>query len=276
MNRAVADLMDDIMVLCKDPKRAEIRKVVVKMIEKYPQLATQIGGSIIGDGTAVLVAKLEARRDNINRPLKRRRSASDSSDPKAKPSKLPQKNTYGCIVEMVNPDLPEGESSTTQEQKADQLRNHYELMEFDKEYVNKLMNDTYPSQRILINSNPPVPVKEILNKYPFLCEEEWLLGHFFRLTGVNLAALTGTVNKKAMKMYTYLKAQRKKTTQVKDELSLVADAITKEKSNQPIVDHLIPTLAAYFKEKATDIIRIYEVTIYRPTMVDFKITNWYL
>ena len=72
-------------------------------------------------------------------------------------------------------------------------------------------------------NNPPIRVKEILNKYPFLCEEEWLLRHFTMLTGVNLAAMKNDLSEKAVRIYRYFKAQKNPSGQLRTELASIAE-----------------------------------------------------
>ena len=79
------------------------------------------------------------------------------------------------------------------------------------------------------------------------------------LTGVNLAAMKNDVSEKAVRIYRYFKAQKNPNTQLRTELSSIAEAVAVENNNRPVVDHLIPLLAAHFKEEGRDVVRTYKV-----------------
>ena len=100
------------------------------MLEKISSchLATEIGGVVIGDGTSTLLAKLESRRDNLLGPETHKLKSTDTSTaepPDATKTKKRKKDTYGCIEEMVSPDIPEGETPESQDEKASLLRDHF-------------------------------------------------------------------------------------------------------------------------------------------------------
>ena len=65
MNDMVRVLMNDIRFICRKPKRSELKHVVTTIITKYPALRASINGTTLHDGTSTLLAKLEARRENM-------------------------------------------------------------------------------------------------------------------------------------------------------------------------------------------------------------------
>jgi len=248
--------MDDITYVCKKPKRSELKPIVATIIKKYPVLRAIIHGTILGDGTSTLLAKLEARRENMDRLTpKQKKPTNDCTSSAAKKQKV-EKNEYGCIVANYHPLLPDGETEDTQEEKRSQLETMYSE-DFENAKIDEEMMATYSSQRKMITEGEPLTA--VLDSWPFLGEERWLLKHFQHLTGVTI--LGEAVAQKALQIYTYLVAQPKQSTLMKEVFSTIAIGRRAVNNKKPIVNAVLHVLAAHFKEEASTIVRCYKVTI---------------
>ena len=258
MNEMVRVLMNDIRFVCRPckPKRSELKHVVTTIITKYPALRASINGTTLHDGTSTLLAKLEARRENMDRSLSStpKQKTKSTDDSTAAKKKRLEKNEYGCIVSRVNPPLPEGQTLNTQKEKQKQLENMYSE-EWNEDEIDEEMMATYSSQRKMISEGEPVP--DVLNAWPFLGEERWLIKHFQHLTGVTISS--ESVAQKAIQFYTFLVAQPKQSNAMKDIFSSIEKSMTESKNKKSVTNALLPLLTTYFKEETDSILRCYKV-----------------
>ena len=270
LNDMIRLLMENILSVCKErPSRTELRAVVFKIVAKYPQLKAKVGTTVIGDGTSTLLSKLEARRDNAMRKSSkwRKRNANEDDDQTDhKPSRAECKDAYGCIVTMVNPPLPDAETTESQDEKLKQLRNLFVEQPWDNNDINPLMIDTYPTQRFMIKEGKTVT--EIVNQCPFLAEKEWLLQHFMMLTGLKQTVLE-MVPAKSLKLYQYWMAQEKKSKAMEAVLSDIAREKDIVKNNSPIINGLLTMLSCHFKEDISVLVRCYKVGANLKSLLQF-------
>jgi len=77
--------------------------------------------------------------------------------------------------------------------------------------VGTVMNTTFCPQRQQINTG--LPVREILNKWPFLGKSEQLLSHFRQLTSIDITVcLRSAIQEKATKLYDFFSTERQTNT----------------------------------------------------------------
>ena len=130
-----------------------------------------------------LVKQLISRMDNYRRlqapPAQKRLSESGSPDN----AKKVHKDAYGCI--NPEPKLLAGETKQLQKQKQEELLKIFKNKDKDPENIERLMMETFPSQRKDILSGLK-ETEEILQEWPFLFEETGMKLHFRELTGVQI------------------------------------------------------------------------------------------
>ena len=204
-------IMDEINGVHVTPKRKELRIVAQQVVRKFSKsFADTINGVTIGDGSSTLLQQLESRKENLQRQsglnrLHKQASASNESEPLHKKSKT-KFNSYGCVKGQWQPDLLEGESHDTQEQKRELLKDEYEKLPWCTQTVDDNMKATYSTQRFEINNGKSV--EDVLKQWPFLAEEKWLLDHFHSLTGIDLQELLNdSLMSKASRLFEYLKTK---------------------------------------------------------------------
>lgn len=124
--------------------------------------------------------------------------------------------------------------------------------------ISKFMEETYGLQRQDINNN--LPVEELLNTWPLLREQEFLIMHFEKLTGVNMSLLISSVEEKLEKLFAYCKTNNSKNTEVSNivrEAELTTESI---RSRKPMVDSFILLIAATFREKQNHLVVFFDVS----------------
>ena len=124
---------------------------------------------------------------------KRKRSASDTedfgnedeSDANSAPLRYGKnQDLYGCVA--FEPALSETESKETQEMKKITLLEQFNKEEPDIEVIKKLLDDTYPSQRVCINRRERhhLNLENILKSHwPHLKKKSYFLAHADTLLG---------------------------------------------------------------------------------------------
>ncbi len=84
-----------------------------------------------------------------------------------------------------DPGFPPGETKQMQKQKQEELLRMYRKKEKDAKKIERLMVETFPSQRRDILSGTK-ETEEILKEWPFLFQENGMRVHFKELTGVQI------------------------------------------------------------------------------------------
>ena len=206
MLEAVRRLGDAIIRISKDPGSANLHVIARKMVSQHPEsLADYANGRMLGEGYSSLHHRLI--RYFENRSVKHsenslRRKLLHSEDSAAgenevaecnMPAKKPKSNlecakdSYGC-VNWQPPNLPEGETEESQEEKRLWMLAEFAKVKSDIDHtrVASYMEVTYASQRYFINSQVAL-VGAVREQWPFLLNIDEMLSHFNVLMGFNLA-----------------------------------------------------------------------------------------
>ncbi|KAL0965498.1 hypothetical protein UPYG_G00282080 [Umbra pygmaea] len=180
----------EILEVCKRPGKKHINEVARKMVIAYPKsFRDEIENEIVGSGYDSIVKQLSCRIENYKRKdtpsLKRRvgPSSSDSEDNSRKDNSKRQQKDYGCI--NSEPQLPPGETLDLQKQKKEELVKMSGNKEKNKKKIEKLMTDTYVSQRkdIMMGKD----TDKLTEEWPYLFQTVGMRIHFSQLTGVNIS-----------------------------------------------------------------------------------------
>lgn len=97
------------------------------------------------------------------------------------------KDAYGCV--SWQPDLPQKETFESQRKK-EWLITEYRISPEVRDHVkvNKYMEDTYTSQRFLLNGKDKPPATVLKDHWPFLVSREGFIKHFERLMGFDVSS----------------------------------------------------------------------------------------
>ena len=125
-------------------------------------------------------------------------------------------------------------------------------------HVNDTMKATYSTQRYEINNAKSI--EDVLQRWPFLAEEKWLLDHFHVLTGIDLhEILNDSLMSKAYRLFVYLKTKSSPASLV-EGVRQIKTTVSKHQNKLAVIQCLPCLLAAYFKEDISVIIRCYDVS----------------
>ncbi|KAF3844584.1 hypothetical protein F7725_007747 [Dissostichus mawsoni] len=142
------------------------------MVIQYPKsFRDEIEGQVVGTGYDSLTKQMLSRIDNYRRiqsPLQKRQSEGETNDPKKR-----RKDSYGCI--NSEPELPAGETNTMQKQKQLELKRMFDENARDANTIERLMVETFHSQR-----------RDILSSKEMEDLENGIRLHFRELTGVDI------------------------------------------------------------------------------------------
>ncbi|KAG8009026.1 hypothetical protein GBF38_011616 [Nibea albiflora] len=174
----------EILNVCKKPGKKHVSEISRKMVLCYPKsFQDEIEGQIVGTGYDSLVKQFISRLDNCKRlqaaTAQKRLPEGCSPDN----GKRACKDAYGCI--NCEPELLPGETKQLQKQKQEELIKMYKNKDKDAKKIERLMVETFPSQRRDLLSGLK-ETEEFLKEWPFLCQEAGMRLHFRELTGVQL------------------------------------------------------------------------------------------
>lgn len=176
-------VVGEVLSVCKKPGKRHIAEIARQMVIRYPKsFRDEIEGQVVGTGYDSLVKQLMSRIDNFRRlqtPTNKR--VSESGRPEN--VKKGRKDAYGCI--NPDPELPSSETKQLQDQKQEELINMFKNKDKDEKRVEKLMVETFPSQRRDLLSGLK-ETKEIFKVWPFLYQEIGMRLHFRELTGIQI------------------------------------------------------------------------------------------
>lgn len=177
-------MVAEILTVCKQPGKRHITEIARKMVIRYPKsFRDEIEGQVVGTGYDSLVKQFMSRIDNYRRlqapPAQKRLSESGSPDN----AKKERKDAYGCI--NPEPELPAGETKQLQKEKQEELMKMFKNKDKDAKKIERLMVETFPSQRRDILSGMKA-TEEIIKEWPFLFQETGMRLHFRELTGVQI------------------------------------------------------------------------------------------
>lgn len=153
------------------------------MVITYPKsFRDEIEGQVVGTGYDSLVKQFISRIDNwrhLQTPRAQKRLSESHTPDNANKA---CKDAYG-----INPDpeLPAGETKDQQKRKQEELMNMFKNKDKDAKKIERLMVETFPSQRRDILSGLK-ETEDILKEWPFLCQEIEMRLHFKELTGVHI------------------------------------------------------------------------------------------
>ncbi|XP_071854825.1 uncharacterized protein [Apostichopus japonicus] len=250
-------LCNDIMKVESSPGRKHLSIIAQKIVCEFPEpFKNDIEGLVVGSGYASLLTQLENRMSNINRgkfhlnvgyPLFVEGEQNEALTKKRKLS-----TSYGC-KNWQPEDLPEGEDRDTQRKKIDDLKVMHELNIWDDNEVVFLMKTVFPTIRAKINSQQ-VPVRALLDEYPFLFEEVGMMGHFEDLVGIKLkSVLTTAFIDKSPRIQKFLQVSAKKKKEVQNIIADVESAKKESGDHSPDVPGLILLLCNHLGDKWDDL-----------------------
>lgn len=264
----VRHVADEMMNACACPTKRHSTEVAKKMIAKYPRsLVDDFGGDVVGTGYYSWEKQLQTRientkRDSIPKIRKRTRESAENSDdtdeiPAEKRAAV--QDTYGCIKWDVK-FMPLNETSQSQEEKKQKMKELRVETNFSPEEVKTLMECTYYSQRKRINTG--TDLQSLLDEWPFLFQEIGMMVHFQQLTGKSLnETFLSSLEKKGKRLLNYLK------TKCADENRRVFQAATRlalqrgelEGCSEEVKD-MVLLLLSYFDEKEENLFHYVEET----------------
>ncbi|KAK0134929.1 hypothetical protein N1851_029255 [Merluccius polli] len=161
-------LVAEILAVCNKPGKRHITEIARKMVLQYPtSFRDVIEGQVVGTGYDSLTKQFISRIDNYRRlqaKPARKRLPEDASPTDAKKTK----DAYGCV--NSDPVLPPGETKQMQKEKQEELLKMFMHKDKDAKKIERLMVETFPSQRRDIMSGPK-DTEEILKDWPFLFQE---------------------------------------------------------------------------------------------------------
>lgn len=275
------DRREMIRIICNDikmhtllPGRKNLARIAEMMVTKYKDaFCDTIGDTVIGSGYESLRKQLEEKMANLNRKtdkaiVKLNVSSDDDNDSetKVKAKKRLGADSYGCI--NWQPDsLPVNETPTSQKSKQDWLAEEFPKKNQNKTKVLQLMENTYISQRLLINQTDtnPVSIEELQIQWPFLFEKDCMFQHFELLMGFHIQkVMLESVGDKVDTIFKFMKENAihsKKT--LKQLVIRIEDAMSAEKSKTPLMDGVYLLLMAYFEEPQELMIKSFDVSICR-------------
>ncbi|XP_028414156.1 uncharacterized protein LOC114537220 [Dendronephthya gigantea] len=264
-------ICDDIKMHTSLPGRRNLARIAEMMVSKYKDsFCDTIGDTVIGSGYESLRKQLEEKMANLNRKagkaiVKLSVSSDDDNDSetKIKGKKRPGADSYGCI--NWQPDaLPTNETPSSQKSKQDWLVSEFPKKNQDKNKVLQFMENTYTSQRLLINQTDPnpVPVQEVQIQWPFLFEKDCMFQHFELLMGFKIQkVMIESIGDKADTIFKFMKecvVPSKKN--LKQLLIRIEAAMSAEKMQVPQIDGVFLMLLAYFEEPQELMIKSFDVT----------------
>lgn len=186
INEIIRNLVPEIRVISKNPRRESLRSIAENMIAKYRVLADlDDEGKIIGSGIGTIAVKMEEHNNYLNRPSKNASLLSLICSPTGadgrRKRKKDKKSAQSGTVEW-QPEYPAFEDEKTQIEKKKWLINEARksAKERDADKVLNFMESTYATQRLLLNSDN-ASVSDLQKEWPLLLESVYLFKHCERL-----------------------------------------------------------------------------------------------
>lgn len=261
-NEIVRMVTDDILRICKKPKRLHLSVIAEMLVSKYTQLRDECDGLVIGCGYSSLRNQIECRVSYLNKPLSAKKRAGvakrlvlDNDENQSK--KTVVRDGYGCI-DFLPAKMPDAETDETLNSKQKLLKDMHATARWSEVDVTPLMNATYILQRQDLVGSSALLVKQIQGEWPFLMQPKWMVNHLCRLLGFNIIEKleAGLLSKKE----TLVGYFRTKARQMKDLRQQLTAFETEDTDMQPIIA-LIPLLMTYFEESHHLLLVSYEVPV---------------
>lgn len=246
-NQLIRDIVDALDEQNGHVSRAQMRAIASELVAKAPStFAAQFG-----DAVKTLVLTLENRRDNFNKRHKRKRDVdSPTVDKRSKKAKL---DSYGCV--SWAPDLPEGETSDSQEELRLNLTKAFETG-LGVDEVAAMMETTYASQRALINGKIMTP-EMVINQWPYLQMEDHLMNHYNKLTGKDIGQFKEEIKTFGHQVYSFTLMGMKHTKEQSAILEIIDGAPNPDEAKWLSLPMLVAT---HMREDYTQLIRTVPVS----------------
>ncbi|XP_071838988.1 uncharacterized protein [Apostichopus japonicus] len=240
-------LVVDNIIDCKGatyPRTSELRLYASQIVSKYKTLGDHLDGVVVGTGYESLLKQFVNRVDNLGRSVVqgslKRKALAGCKSPKERLA-----DQYGC-VNWQPESLPEGESGESQRKIMNELKSLWESGTGKTKDVKNKMIHTYATQRKDINEKDCV-LTDIIENWPFLFEEEYLLAHFKKLMGFDIMEkMSSNFEHRVPKLYRYFQQVAK--PKIEATHKKIQDAVDKKEDNSPQVMGLLMLLSEHLGE----------------------------
>ncbi|XP_064632849.1 uncharacterized protein LOC135491116 [Lineus longissimus] len=265
------DLLADFPVPVVVPRKT-IRDAAIGLVKTYPESFQNrdMNGLKLGNGYESVFKQIEncvynkkgknsmpqtATTDTV--------SADDNHDLPEKKVKLDQHDQYGC----TNWAAKISDTGTETVLEATKKRLLEEFGKDEEDYndittVSLQMKETYPLQRRIINAD--VPIASLKKEWPFLFKIPYLLDHFEKLTGVDLASvfeeqLVGRNKGERIFNFMISASQNSKLPALKKWIEIIKENMATVKSKKPASHGVVLLINAYFDEQEDALFRCYGI-----------------
>ncbi|XP_039856625.1 uncharacterized protein LOC120714460 isoform X3 [Simochromis diagramma] len=167
------------------PGRQKLRELASMIVGQYPasfKLTEPFGNKPFAkDGSETLFRQLEHRIENMKRPqssLKRQAGGENSTKKRPRNSDL-----YGCVA--WDPIIEGAVCREDLLSKRDELKRAFQTQDLQESSVRKLMTETYPIQREILNDDDTT-IAVVKDEWPFLFEVPHLFDHASKLLGFSV------------------------------------------------------------------------------------------
>lgn len=258
-NELIRYVTECILKLCAAPSRNNLTIIAETMVNAYPQLRDEVGGTVIGPGYLSVRNQLENRVTYVKRPASnqrreasaRRRLDNDENADVEVPKKR-MRDGYGCL-DFLPIELPEGDDEDSLKLKHLELQAIHRTKSWNGTEVSEAMRRTYVLQRRDLVGCRPLSVREVQLEWPFLCEPRWMIEHLHRLLGVNIMEkLEANLMAKKDTLVQYFKSVAPTMKHLQQRLAEVNIA------QQPAIG-IISLLMTFFGESEATLFHGYEV-----------------
>ncbi|XP_076746250.1 uncharacterized protein LOC112435572 isoform X3 [Maylandia zebra] len=167
------------------PGRQKLRELASMIVGQYPasfKLTEPFGNKPFAkDGSETLFRQLEHRIENMKRPqssLKRQAGGENSTKKRPRNSDL-----YGCVA--WDPIIEGAVCREDLLSKRDELKRAFQTQDLQESSVRKLMTETYPIQREILNDDDTT-IAVVKDEWPFLFEVPHPFDHASKLLGFSV------------------------------------------------------------------------------------------
>ncbi|XP_060924476.1 uncharacterized protein LOC132998747 isoform X2 [Limanda limanda] len=237
-------IVSEIVTVCPTPGKKHISEIARKMTKAYPAAFTDvIEGEVIGSGYDSLTKQMLSRVDNLKRgntslSLKRKViSSSEGEDTQPQKKRL---DTYGCINWQPTR-LPPNQTPESQKHAQEELKKMWRERCCDSKVIEKMMRDTFFTQRKDIISG--TETSDLTKEWPYLFETTGIKTHFRELTGVDME--DKNIANKCARVISFLKSSDK-TGKMETIFREMETSINVSDVN---VAAFLPLLLKYFNEE---------------------------
>ncbi|KAJ8050143.1 hypothetical protein HOLleu_03227 [Holothuria leucospilota] len=231
------------------PRKKQQRIVAQKVVAEYRKSFKDE----IGTGCDSLLTQLVNRVDYLFRQpgghvFKRRSQSNESITPKKRKT-----DSYGCINWQAETfPAEEHEETKKKKKKTKDLQTFYTSGQHDAN-IKELIDPTYISQRTMINSKDCILI-DLMEQWPYLLKEAYLLDHFNILVGINLKNKVEECAKtKISRLCRFLEQEASHIQRLRQTLHSMKDAMEANGNGNGIGTLLL--LCRYF-DKDTEVIAI--------------------